>query len=70
MRSDLLRHTKKLSLKLKELITSLHERGCPSQDSPQTTYCPSPESDESLRKNLWQAIGHRLSAISGLGGII
>ena len=33
---------------------------------PQTTYCPSPESNDSLRKSWWQAIGHRLSAISGL----
>ena len=65
MKRDLLHHIKKLSLKLKELITSLRERGYPSQDSPQNTYCPSPESDESLHKNWWQAIGHRLSAISG-----
>ena len=66
MKSNLLHHIKQLSLRLKDLITLLRERGYPSQDSPQTTYCPSPESDESLRRNWRQAIGHRLSAISGL----
>lgn len=55
-----------ISTKLALLRTKWHERGYPSQDSPQTTYCPSPESDKSLRKNWLQAIGHRLSAISGL----
>ena len=51
---------------MRKLIRKLlkHSWGLPPD--PHTTYCPSPESDGSLRKNWWQAIVHRLSAISGL----
>ena len=50
---------------MRKLIRKLlkHSWGLPPD--PHTTYCPSPESDGSLRKNWWQAISHRLSAISG-----
>ena len=50
---------------MRKLIRKIlkHSWGLPPD--PHTTYCPSPESDGSLRKNWWQAIGHRLSAISG-----
>ena len=51
---------------MRKLIRNLLKPFWGIPPDPQTTYCPSPESDESLRKNWWQAIGHRLSAISGL----
>lgn len=51
---------------MRKLIGKLFKPSWGLPPDPRTTYCPSPESDESLRKNLWQAIGHRLSAISGL----
>ena len=54
----------------RKIIHKFHSYSWGLPPDPQTTYCPSPELDESLRKNWWQAIGHRLSAISGLGGII
>ncbi len=50
---------------MQKLIRKLLKPSWGLPPDPQTTYCPSPESDESLRKNWWQAIGHRLSAISG-----
>ena len=50
---------------MRKLIRKLFKPSWGLPPDPQTTYCPSPESDDSLRKNWLQAIGHRLSAISG-----
>ena len=55
---------------MRKLIRKLLKLSWGLPPDPHTTYCPSPESDESLRKNWLQAIGHRLSAISGFYLII
>ena len=55
---------------MRKLIRKLLKYSWGLPPDPHTTYCPSPESDGSLRKNWWQAIGHRLSAISGVGGAV
>ena len=54
---------------IKSLYRKWRERGIPSQDSPQTTYCSSPDLDLSSNYDWLRAIAHRF-AISGIVSLL